>query len=880
MRMTKMTNRIKELVTKIILISALSAIGCSFAFAQCSTITSSRPRIYLPNTAYGSYPTIKDRLNAARVGNTAEWQNMFSQATTYLTKEPSPTYFDSVGFEMAMMYAIDPADYSAYGVRSLHFLSEALQSIAPTVDITGATNASPTVFTTAAAHGLTTGTKVAAIWGGTGNWAAFNRTTSYVLTVVDSTHFSIAIDSTGFGALTGNMTVSNNGFAGLNQGRWDTPQIAAIWDWAHPLLAGNLTASQLNQIENTMVAAISYVTANPAGSSGAVLNPLNGIKNLTVGPMSGALQMAVALSGDVAGMSTICDTLRSTFLTMAPIYTTGATGTGYKIFPLAHGGAYVEGTEYGPESSFYLLCYLQVMLGATGENLYSNVGTYPADAVQYLFHDVSPTNTSSGGNWGELFPEGDILFGNQHVKTLNSITRQVMEQLAFYLCSSGDTKNCAYAEWWLKNVFTEAMGAVQGNISVSPSLVAPNEFLFYDPLLTATNPRVAYGTDYLADGYSLMLSRSAWTTSATWVGFKGGALRAKDEDHFHPNILTFGIYRNGDWLTTDLANWGGAALTRFSNSPLPETNQFGLPSEGSNPPSAPNNGVFDWGLPGMTTAGSITQHEFNTSLNYAYAEANANTVYRGLNNAFTSPAYTTTVNTVIRDFLYLKPDTYIVEDRLAYDTPLQAEWNIQSLADPGSPSGNSFTLGSLMGKNALNVAVVSPASPSYSVVSPAIQATELTSSGCGGGPGVGCPSQWRVQITSGNAVSSEQYFMVMQSGATGFTPLAVTRLTATNAVAAQFGGYVVMGLSDTSQTGASRTYTYAPNATIQHIGMGFKPSTAYSVDRSNAGLVKIGDGTGGANDITTTSGGILLFTTGSSALAPQGPTTIRVINSQ
>jgi hypothetical protein len=416
-------------------------------------------------------------------------------------------------------------------------------------------------------------------------------------------------------------------------------------------------------------------------------------------------------------------------------------------------------------------------------------------------------------------------------------------------------------------------------LSISPSLNAPNEFLFYDPLLTATDPRAIYGTDYLADGYSIMLSRSAWSSSATWVGFKGGALRAMDEDHFHPDILSFGIYRNGDWLTNNLSYWGGVALTRFNNSPLPATNMLGLSYEGSNPPSS-SNSIFSWGTSDMVNDGSIKQYESNTSLGYAYAEADASTVYRGQNNTFTVPAHTATVNTVIRDFLYLKPDTYVVEDRLAYDIPLQAQWNIQALADPGNPSGNTFTVGSLLGKNALNVAVISPASPSYRVVSPAIQATELTSSGCSGGAGVGCPSQWRVEVTSGKMVSSEQYFMVMQSGATGFTPLAVTRLIATNAIAAQFGGYVVMGLSDTSQTGTTRSYNYTPNATIQHVGMGFKPSTAYSVDRSNAGVVKISDGTGGANDITTTSGGILLFITGSSAQSPGGPPTIRVITSQ
>jgi hypothetical protein len=851
-------------------IAILVAAHCGTVFGQCQTIMSSRPRIYLPNTAYGSYATVLARLQAARAANSREWQVMFDQATPYLTTEPSAYYYDTIGMEMALIYEVNTTTYASYGARSIDFLYKALQSLAPTVDITAATNSNPTVFTTAAPHGIRTGIHTAPIWGGTGNWARFNQASSYPLTVVDSTHFSVAIDSTSFGALTGKMTVSNNGFAGLNQARWDTPQMAAIWDWAHAEISGNLTSDQINRIENTMTASISFVAANPHEWQGATPNPTGGIGNLTIGPLNGSLQMAVALSGDVAGMSTICSTLRSNFLLEASVYTTGVTGSGYKIFPLGHGGAYVESTEYAPEVEFYLMDYLEVMLGATGENLYSTIGSFPTTAVQFLFHDVSPGKTSSGGHWGELFPYGDILYSNQHTKTLNGITRQVMEQLVFYLCSSRDNIDCSYGEWWLKNVFTATQMNAQGNSTISPGLNAPSEFLFYDPNLTAADPRTAYGTDYLADGYSLMLSRSAWSSAATWVGFKGGALRgSKDEDHFHSDILSFELYRNGDWLTNNLTYWGaGVALTRFNNVPLPETNQFGSNNEGSNPPSRPDNSVLDWGQTGMTVDGSIMQHEFNIGLGYAYAEANATTAYRGQSNPYTKPPYTATVKTVIRDFLYLKPDTYVIEDRLAYDSPLKAEWNIQALADPGTPSGSNFTLGSLLGKNALNVAVVSPASPSYSVVTPATQATELTSSACSGGAGVGCPSQWRVQVTSGNTVSSEQYFMVMQSGPTGFTPLAVSTLVATNAIAAQFGVYVVGGMTDTAQTGMTRSYNYTHTGNVQHIFMGLKPSTAYSVVRSTPGSITISDGTGDTNDVTSTSGGVLLFNTFSSDIFP------------
>ncbi len=70
--------------------------------------------------------------------------------------------------------------------------------------ITAATNANPVVFTKTA-HGLTTGT-VITLFGGTGAWSAVNG--SFVITSTGANTFSIPVDSTAFGALTGTITAS------------------------------------------------------------------------------------------------------------------------------------------------------------------------------------------------------------------------------------------------------------------------------------------------------------------------------------------------------------------------------------------------------------------------------------------------------------------------------------------------------------------------------------------------------------------------------------------------------------------------------------------------------------------------------------------------
>lgn len=70
-----------------------------------------------------------------------------------------------------------------------------------TITISAATNANPVVFT-ANAHGLSTGDGIT-ISGGTGNWAAVNG--SWTITVTGANTFSIPVDSTTFGAITGTL---------------------------------------------------------------------------------------------------------------------------------------------------------------------------------------------------------------------------------------------------------------------------------------------------------------------------------------------------------------------------------------------------------------------------------------------------------------------------------------------------------------------------------------------------------------------------------------------------------------------------------------------------------------------------------------------------
>jgi hypothetical protein len=80
---------------------------------------------------------------------------------------------------------------------------------ATTANISGATSANPIVFTTSASHGWTSGDSVifASLPGGFGT--ALNGVTK-TITVTDGTHFSVAVDGSGFAAYTSGGTATRS----------------------------------------------------------------------------------------------------------------------------------------------------------------------------------------------------------------------------------------------------------------------------------------------------------------------------------------------------------------------------------------------------------------------------------------------------------------------------------------------------------------------------------------------------------------------------------------------------------------------------------------------------------------------------------------------
>jgi hypothetical protein len=120
------------------------------------------------------------------------------------------------------------------------------RSVVPTrastsTTITSATNANPVVITVAAGHGFDINSRpIVTLSGGTGNWAALSG--ARVATILSSTTFSVAVNSTTFGAVAGTIVYTTTA-PRTNVAEWSVLRysydgsgnlIASAWDGGAP----------------------------------------------------------------------------------------------------------------------------------------------------------------------------------------------------------------------------------------------------------------------------------------------------------------------------------------------------------------------------------------------------------------------------------------------------------------------------------------------------------------------------------------------------------------------------------------------------------------------------------------------------------------------
>ena len=200
------------------------------------------------------------------------------------------------------------------------------------------------------------------------------------------------------------------------------------------------------------------------------------------------------------------------------------------------------------------------------------------------------------------------------------------------------------------------------------------DFLYEQPDLQA-RPLSDLSTTYWAAGTGQLMMRSAWDNSATYANFICGPYT---ESHAHRDQGSFVLFK-GAWLATDSNVFSRSGieqdeelhnLVRFDNGGAPVKQAYGT---------------------------SCTLAALADNKHFTYASAKITPVYRN------NPAVTKSE----REFLFIKPDTFVVFDRANVGSAATKRTWTLNLGGPPTVAGDM--IGYADGKSRLDVQRLAPA---------------------------------------------------------------------------------------------------------------------------------------------------------------------------
>jgi hypothetical protein len=658
---------------------------------------------------------------------------------------------------------------------------------------------------------------------------------AYALTLAEA-----AVDLANAACNGGNpCTVDNPPWHG-NDYRNAGPLMAMVYDWCYPLMTSAqktkfYTALDLSSrffltdtnpnVQNTARADAFNLGQGPGG-------------NLYAGYWSASLLIGYATFGDNPTDDTVNQTnfqissaLTEFQTNVVPFYNTG----------FGVGGMLAEGAEYSPEVWFYIGRFLLAAESAENRDLWASVPNWPIDAANAIFNYTSPTTANRW--YSTLYTYEPLEYGDIQLDARYQLaegTRIAMLEIAYHL---GNSTEGNYARWYLNNIQPSF------NPSRKNQDYALWDFMFLDPIGEQTDYRSSLSPDYYSAGNEFVFGRSDWSPNATWTTFNSGPALT---NHQHMQAGNFTIYRKGQWLVLDPPGYS-VGWSSFDVHSI-----FGY------------KGTLDtvWKGPAVAKCegvASIPRYEDGPNAAYIYARGNTGPNYRVDAGYSTREGDWLNPQTVSRDWVYLKPDYWVVFDRGVCRDPTDVRFQLVT------PASQTYGGGIVTSTNAGQSVFLTPVFPT----NPIVTITNLadTDVDCGGTPcnALGQLSHFRAEVQVGQQANQQTMLNVIQAGDQGITPYPVQPIQSGNLMAAQIKsptGDMVVGFS-ASAAGADLplpvSYTFVPSApTSQHLITGLTPNVPVHVSlvASGSGVaVSISNAASAPGQAAiTSSAGTLFFT--------------------
>ena len=458
-------------------------------------------------------------------------------------------------------------------------------------------------------------------------------------------------------------------------------KLAMMYDWAYPLLSATEKQSWDNAMELSanwfMNLEAPYVEYSMGQDPGG---------NLNAGFYASTALIGYATYGDNSTDDTVNNTnAEITSFTnefqnsIKPFF-----ATGYGV-----GGVMPEGQEYSPEVYTYVGYYLLAAQSAQNLDLWSQIPNFSTDVANAVFEFMTPTEGAN--HLGESTPSYQFLqYGDEQFDTkyvLSDALRTGILEIGYHLQGVGNSTYTNYINWWLANI--QPTFSLTSNNSGD----AMWDFLFLNDTGTQTDYRSSIPTDYYSSGEGYISSRNNWSTAATWATFTSGELGI---NHEHEQAGNFTIYRNGQWLALPPPYYGPPGESGEAENVMTYS---GTNDQGT------------WKGPVIykfVSPATMAEYEVGNGDRYVYAQGNMSGAYRASAGVPLSRGDYLNPQTVFRDWVYLKPDYWVVLDRAMFRDPTNVRFQLE-MPDVGTaPTYDGTKVTSVNGSQSIFLTPLTP----------------------------------------------------------------------------------------------------------------------------------------------------------------------------
>jgi hypothetical protein len=813
-----------------------------------------------------------------------------SEAQT-VTSHPRIWLTSQMISDMTAKQAASDPDWVAIKSAADSILSQSL----PKLTIVSATNANPVVFTTVEPLPWNGAVPSVYLAGASGTWAKVNNnpaTVAWTATAIGPNTFTIPVDSTSFGAFTGQTLTffmaggeNNPGFLSYGQtgsGYYDSflqlgllykitgtaayaTQALALLDWINTLGAAGMISpvsqdSGRASMGATLGVAIAYdwfygqLSAPQKAATSATLNLWNAWtqanafattdpqSNYWEGHVTASAASGYATYGDNANAQALINWATNNWNTNfdpkffnPPSTTAKATDDPSGYF---YGGLAILGYNYGGNDISRHLKYMLLVKTATGTDMLAT-RDYGRRWATNMIYSLKPDRWHAPplGQWPGSW------YG---VMTLS-------EALMLSYTLDGSTQG-GWAQWLYQNIGAyppDAATFVQPNVQ--------DRFMFAKTSRTAIDYRTSQAPYFFSDGGEAQVFwRSDWTDSADYAFVNVADSHYTGITPKHGGHID--LTRGSDYLLVASGHWKGSTGDGTTGSP-----------ENGEQDSGKESTLYFWD--GGTTGGGRCFNQDATydgcqtgfgiykapiqklTTNYAFTQNDFATSY----DFFQVPA-SRTLQYFLRSFVALGNGAYIVWDRAQSTSAShtkQLRWQLSAASTP-TLSGDTIT--STVGSSQIFIKTLLPASPNVAIV------RNLTAAG-------GQPINWHAEVTDPAPAARFNGLTVLYTApATGGSLPATTKLTSdANHVGVQVAGttpkIAVFPMGATavgdgtfnSSTYTAVTFSSTHSGTGQYLIAGLVPGT-YAV-------TKDGSPVSGLGAVTVDAAGVLYFTSASGSFS-------------